>query len=277
MAKLRTRDPYELMKQLKEAGQKFNIEKTLYTMDIYTDYGDFKWISPESEIPQNELFFVKMVTDAVNKMGIESVEAIDTRDIKYFSLNKTMGEFTNCFEVDISGAYWAIAKEFLPQNVYERGLLVSKKTRLAALGGLAKTKTFMEWDGKSFINTYTETARTKDLFFYCAKRTGDIMDSLRIVCDKPLFYWVDAIFTASENDLNYIYAVLNNEGMQGKQYFCENIKADDKKIEVFSKQHQEEEIKKGKKARPFRTFYKERESSNHFIGKFKEYLYTTTK
>lgn len=277
MGKIRIKDPYDFMKGLKRDGLTFQIHKTLYTMDIICDYGEFKWVSPESEIPRNELFFVKMVSDAVKKMNIQEMEHINTRDIKYFDLSGVNGDFLNCYEVDISGAYWAMAKQFIPDNVYQRGLTVSKKTRLAALGALAKTTTDMYFDGKTFVNTCTHTETTRDLFFYCALKVGEIMNMLRIMCGYSLFYWVDAIFTKNEKDVQYIFAALQNLGLDGKQFLCERITADDNKILVYSMEHYNDEIQKGKKGRLVRTFHKERLSSNHFIGRFKEYLFNEIK
>lgn len=279
MAKQRMTDPYTFMKGLKDSNMAFEVKKTLFTMELSCDYGDFKWISEESELPQKELYFIKMVSDAVAGLPIDAVDEVETRTIKYFDTRAIYGRFENCYEVDISGAYWAYAKEFLPPDIYERGLTVSKGTRLAALGGLAKTTTTMIFDGQAFTSTHTYTRPTRNFFFYCAKKTGDIVSDVLSLCDCPLFYWVDAVFTGNKNDLAYIHAVLQNNGLGFSQYFCESITADEDKVTVFSKEHYDKQVTKARtqaqkdNIKPYRVFNKERLSSNHFIGKFKDYLY----
>lgn len=276
----RTSDPYKLMKGLKDKGMQFTMEKTLFTMNIDCDYGKFQWISKESEIPQNELYFTSLVSNAVSKLPINMLPEVLPTEVKYFDTRNITGSFDNCYEVDITSAYWAFAKEFLPKDVYERGLKVSKKTRLAALGGLAKTTTTMIFDGKTFTDTHLYTKPTRNFFFHCAKKTGDVVGDVLSLCDNPLFYWVDAIFTSNEADLKYIYAVLRNSGLDYKQYFCEHVTANNEKIIVHSDEHYKKQYQKwldsgmkGKPPKAFREFQKERLTTNHFIGKFKQYLY----
>lgn len=256
-------NPYLFMAGLKKQGMKFKIKKTLYTMEIESDYGVFSWISPETNIPKNELFFIKVVKEDVkNNKNKITVPDVTQSEIKYFTFDQRTYNKTNCYEVDISGAYWNIAKLFLSDDVFQRGFKVGKLTRLASLGGLAKTTTQMDWNGSIFTDIHTETEDTRNLFFYCAKQTGEIIDSIRMVCDTALFFWVDAIFVETMQDVNYIYSVLDIHGLTGKTYICESIVSTDTEVTVFSSEH-----KKNK-----RVFFKERKNSNFFIGKFKDYL-----
>jgi len=259
------KNPYLFLEGLKKINEKFTIKKTLYTMEIKCRYGEFKWISKESNIPKHELFFLKMVKENINREIV--LPQINISEIKYFSLPKETFEKNNCFEVDISGAYWNLAKRFLPVAIYERGLTVDKKTRLAALGGLAKTTTEMFFNGNTFENIITTTEDTRNLFFYCAYETGETMDLIRQVLNKPVFFWVDAIFTEDEKDLQYIYHILKMKNLEGKTFFCEKIISNEEKLTVYSNQH-----KKHK-----RDFFKERLNSNYFINRFKNHLINENK
>jgi len=256
-------NPYHFLEGLKKQNKKFKIKKTMFTMEIECDFGEFKWISKESNLPKHELYFIKMVKEDVKTFDLNLIEKINVDEIKYFNLPEKDFCFENCFEIDISSAYWNIARKFLSDKVYLRGLTVDKKTRLSALGGLAKTTTEMFFDGKEFGNIHTETEPTKDLFFYCARETGEIMDKIRMVCDSALFFWVDAVFVKSEKDLQYIFALLELNNLTGKIYKCEKIISEKEKMIVYSSEH--------KKAR--REFLKERKTSNFFIGRFKNNLF----
>jgi len=268
MKKGRVAEPYEFMKKLKEQGVKFTLRKSLFTMDIESEYGVVNWISPESKLPRGELYFIKMVKDAASRIDLATVEPIDRREIRYFNLDTAVGEWEDCIEIDLNGAYWEFSKWWLPAEIYERGLTVDKRTRLAALGNLAKTTTESYFDGTEYHeDVEVKTEITKDLFFSSAKATGDIMSILKYTCTGSIFYWVDALFVKNEVDMLLALSVIASAGLQAKTYRCEKIIATEKQITIFSLAH-----KKHK-----RVFLKERLSSNYFIGRFKDYLYTEKK
>ena len=229
--------PLPLMKSLKKAGKKFTYEQTTSKMIIRCSYGDFKY--EEKDLPMSDVFIIQMVKRAAQKVDLKTVPVINKKEIKYFNTGKATGEFKNCYEVDLSGAYWEMAREWLPDKVYKRGLQVSKEARLYALGALAKVTIKGAFDGRRFESDKQKCyqAQTKDLFFGSAKAVGEIMDRLLQLCDGALFFWVDAIFTTSRRDLLMIQHELAKMGLNHKYYKCEKIIADEEKITVFSKQH----------------------------------------
>jgi len=262
MSRLPNHNPYLLMEGLKKQGQQFTLKKTLSTLELICVYGTFKWYDKTNILSKKDLYFPRMLRKSLEGFDLSTIETVDISDIKYNVLPVKTFVKTNCYEVDISGAYWNIAKCFLPEHIYRRGLSVDKKVRLAALGGLAKTTTTMFFNGREFVNTSHETEKTKNLFFYCAKETGEIMDSIRQVCDTALFFWVDAMFVESERDLDYIISVLRIKNLGCKVYTCEEIISTEDRMIVRSSEHKKFE----------RVFFKERVTSNFFIGKFKNKL-----
>jgi len=256
-------NPYIIMQSLKNKGKFFSLEKTAHTMKIILPDGNsYKWISPNSGIPKKELFFLRMVKDAVNKLLSEGkiiVPDIDRGEIKYYETPRANFITENCYEFDISGAYWRCAKDFLPSEIFEKGLTVSKITRLAALGLLARSVIKMDYTGKEFIYMDKQVNETANLFFYCSLMVSEIMQNCVQVCDGYLFFWVDAIFTSNKNDLKYIEAVLNNFDMTGKSYFCEKVESNDKAVIVYSSEHKAQK----------RVFLKKVKNSDFFIESFK--------
>lgn len=261
--KRKTVNPFVLLQYLKKNKIPYKIKKTLYTMEIESKLGITKWISNESSVPKNELFFINQLKKACEKIDYRTYGNINSSDINYFNLPENVFTKKNCYEVDISGAYWHFAKEFLPLEVYNAGLKVSKGTRLAALGSLAKTTSYIDFDGDGFIYRETQTADTRNLFFYCAKKTSEIIHSIFQVCESPVFFWVDAVFVANKKDLDYIYAVLELNGMGGKTFFCEKIVSTDLAVNVYSKQHYKEKEPENE----YRVFFKQKKNSSYFINK----------
>lgn len=280
-------NPVECMQSHKDARCPFHLKKSMYRIDITSDYGEFEHY--ENSIPQSEIFLLRMVKSAAKKIPLEAIPFVNRNEIKYFNISKFFGEYQNCWEVDLTGAYWEIAfnshLEWMSLNVYERGKTVGKLTRLTALGNLAKNVTEMYFDGNKFDESKTKnfTEPTRDLFFYAAKEVGEIMDTLRIVCRKPLFFWVDALFTADERDLEIIYSVLEEKKLFWKTLFCEKIIGNENEIIVYSQEHLEKELKKWKagklenKPKDFRVFNKEVKGSDFYINQFKYQIYTERK
>lgn len=237
-------------------------------MEIESGFGSFKWISNNNTIPREELFFIRMLKTACEKIDFAAYGDINSSDVIYFKMPENNFILNNCYEVDISAAYWSFAKDFLPKDIYERGLTVSKQTRLTALGALAKTTSYIDFDGKDFIYRETISEETKSLFFYCAKKTSEVMKHVNEIVSSPIFFWVDAIFVSDIKDVPYIHSVLQFHNLSGKNYFCEEINSNEISIDVHSKQHYEEQLAKGKKdVKPYRSFFKKKTNSSQIINR----------
>ena len=218
----------------------FRVEKTTLSMKFKTSHGDFMYLdTTKSSIPKRDLFIIKMVKDYVKKLP--PCPRVDRSKIKYVCTEIHRGKIIkDCIEIDISGAYWAIAYKLgiISDNIYERGLLVSKKARLAALGALAKNITHLYFDGRQWFCEYVEESPLKDFFFLAAKEISEIMTQLRyLTMGGFYFYWVDAIFIKKEY-AELVGDYLTSLGFEYKSFLIDAIipKEDEtgKYLEIFS-------------------------------------------
>jgi len=124
------------------------------------------------------------------------------QSIVYFKYNRKLlregSAFNDCVEIDLKAAYWNTAYQIglLPKDLFEKGNFVSKMSRLAALGSLAKKTTVIEFDGKKEIRRPEICSPlTEHLWDIICKQVGDHMNEVSSsIGDAFMFFWVDAMF-----------------------------------------------------------------------------------
>lgn len=171
-----------------------------------------------NSFPSEELCFIKQVKSHIIKNKLyEKIKPRFKKEsnwekIKYFTYNKnipmwTQEIITDAYEIDLKSAYWEIAYEdgWISKEIYEKAnnknpktgrLYMSKDTRLAALGSLARRYEDWEFDGKKeiFLGEGRDV-RTEAIWFSICDKTSRIMNQARRGAGKDfLFYWVDALF-----------------------------------------------------------------------------------
>lgn len=207
------------------------------------------WMNKESTFKASELQFIKSVKEHIIKNGtykkIRNNFKLEgsTQKIKYFFYNKKYqsgDEFTDCVEVDLKNAYWRTAFTLPPvglfsEEIYQRGLTVSKKSRLAAIGSLAKTVSVMEFDGMEEKNLPDEPSKqTEFLWHTICHKIGKIMaKASRSAKGDFLFFWVDAIFVRGDS-AKEIIKLFKQIGYETTTYKCEWVRFEGKKITVKS-------------------------------------------
>lgn len=184
------------------------------------------YYATDTLIPRKELGFIKAVKHYIIKNGLhESIPnrlGDDFRNkieyYKYANYGKTRVYDDRVFEVDITKAYWNTADKLgiLSKELYDRGLKVRKKTRLAALGSLAKKTDVYESDGKEVVYMYTETQeQTEFLWFTICKNLGKTMDKARkAIGENFIFYWVDGIFVVGKKAANRAQKSFKESGFE---------------------------------------------------------------
>jgi len=202
--------PLEFIDSLVRKGVKFKIVKTSSKFRIITDTHDYTYQANYSDLKPSEMYFFKYLEKNIIPVKLEDAQTIRAR-INYIYYNRSIMHevrhenkvlvFNDCFEIDLNSAYWESARRLgiISAEVYERGLTLSKKVRLMALGNLAKRPINMYFDGQKYHSERAPIPPMAKYFFACADYTDNVIAEIfnRNV-DFCLFYWVDALFVKGE-------------------------------------------------------------------------------
>ena len=245
-------------------GKYFEVEKSTAQMKFKTERGNFEYIDRgKGAIPMNELYFIGMVKKHTDQLKLNF--EVEREKIKYFSIPRHRENiFIDCFEVDLSAAYWnfAYSEGLLSRELYERGKTVSKRTRLASLGAIAKITTHLIFDGKKWLTPKITEAPNANYFFHVANRIGELMQILESLAFQDfLFFWCDAIFIKPESLSTILdYLEMNNIGCSCFLVDKIEYKINEGFISVISEQWK----KKKEENSPERVFYFKKEDKDLF-------------
>lgn len=177
----------------------FEIQRTNSTMKLDSEIEKVIF-SKNADFPKREMFFFNYVKSRINKDAIvpsfkrENIDYIKVNP-KYWGTNKTLRNFV---EIDINNAYFQTAKNlgYIDKETFDLGMKLSKKTRLASLGALAKSPVFQVFDGNKFDTHRKPLPDTAKYFFSLCHIIDQIMKRifLQLERSKIAFYWVDAVF-----------------------------------------------------------------------------------
>lgn len=215
---------------LKKLKLKFTVESTTFTHKIECVYGTF-FFNSNKTIPTRELWIISLVKKHCEKL--EVIDIIDTRKTIFQRSNVTKSKTlsSDLFEIDLKSAYWAVCfqKGYISPELYDKGLKVSKKARLAALGATARRVIYREFDGESYVNRQTILpGRIANVFYYAQLRVSSIMKDCVDISqwhrkEDFVFYWADAIFVRGKNSLELIETHLESIGMQFSKFKIDKI------------------------------------------------------
>lgn len=243
-----------------QSGTPFTAHKTSMSIKFFTPISEhpFKFYAEvENPIPRKELYFLGRVKSYCESLDIKF--SIDRQQIRYNYMPRIKpGTVINdCIEIDLSSAYWNFAHRegIISNELFEMGKSLSKKTRLASLGNLAKLIQVIEFDGRDFnLKPPIESAK-HDYFFRVAEITGEVMNNLRHICGQGfIFFWVDAIFVFPEW-LPIVENYLNDNLIEFKSYKIDKVLIESDYFEVIS---DEWKLKKEEKTNS-RKFYLRKE------------------
>lgn len=232
---------------------KFKMYSTTERTVIHAEGRWGSWMNKESSFKPSELQFIKAVKQYVIKHGTykkvrNNFRAENsTKKIKYFYYNpkiKPGDYFENCIEIDLKNAYWDTSynlpkdgTKLFSKELYEKGLTVSKKSRLAAIGSLAKTVSVLEFDGVEQHKLPDEPSKiTEFLWHTICHKTGKLMaKASKTAKDDFMFFWVDAIFIKGKA-AKEIIKLFKKAGYESSIFKCEWVRFEDKRIVVKSTQ-----------------------------------------
>ncbi len=185
-------------------GIPFKSKSTQSRLEIFSDIGNYSNI--ESEFPPNELNFIRQVKDYVNKNQL--YKKIPNRfptpeskeNIRYYHVNprfKVNDFIEKYIEIDLNSAYWETAYKMglLSESLYARGKTISKPSRLAAIGTLAKVEYHGVFDGVKETEKPVRSDLTEFLWDTICDKVGKLMYKTAKICGQDfVFVWVDALF-----------------------------------------------------------------------------------
>ena len=255
----------------KDFGIPYTIEKTGSRIIFKSQRGEY--VCRKKEFIPKELSFIKSVKHNIIKNEIYNdipnnfKTEKDKDKIKYVSYNKkydTGDYIENVKEIDLKSAYWETSNYtgLLTPEIYLKGGEVSKQSRLAAIGSLAKKVKTISFDGrKESYDGIKRSELTEFLWDVISHKVGQVMlKGVKASKNDYLFFWVDAIFVRGES-VDRIVKLFADLGYNSSVHHCEWVKFEDDTIVVHSEA-------KGK--------YKERNGEKVWIAKrpfpFKEVI-----
>ncbi len=248
MRKVSRDDLFTVVESCREAKIPFEFHVNNNTYTIVSSIG--KYFCTANKIPMRELSFVKEVKDYIKKNDIEhrirnnypTTKEKETvySNIKYFDYKvpkKSIRYYHDLYEIDINAAYWdtALKLGIITPDLYKKGLSKHKKTRLAALGSLAKrTKIFLcNKIGHMHLDDILRKS-TEYLWFKICEHLGKTMfKAERVIGNNFLFYWVDGIYVRGERAAADVAMAFEKDGYGYKVRKINWIEYDLKKGEVW--------------------------------------------
>ena len=230
-----------------------------HTYSVRSKLGTY--FTTDNKIPFKELSFVQQVKNHIIKNGIHKKIKDDfgkngINKIKYFdhSVPKSNVKYSNdLYEIDINQAYWSTALKLgmISQELYNKGLKIQKKTRLASLGSLAKKTKVYQFDGRvmKFKNEINQKGHTEHLWFKICQQLGNAMfKAKKSAKNNFIFYWVDGIYVRGLDAVVSVQDTFDKLGYEHKvrEITCIEINKDKKELIVV------DEID-GKRVFPFAT------------------------
>lgn len=112
---------------------------------------------------------------------------------------------------------------------------ISKKTRLASIGSLARKKVIRKFTGKRWYILYEAKDKLAYLWDVICYQVSQIMQQVAKECgDDFLMYWVDAVFIKKKS-ANKVKKIFTDYGYTFKEYKLDKIWTDDKELFIKAK------------------------------------------
>ena len=234
-----------MIKQMVKQRVPFVLRQTNQRMELKSELGNYSNI--ESEFPASELNFIQSVKKYILANGLEHTivnkfkRKEDKKKIKYYMYSRKLKPgmtFSNCYEIDLNSAYWNTAHQLglLSDALYQKGKTVSKISRLAAIGSLAKKVKVYEFDGKEQkLKKIIRSEETEFLWDTICYTVGEVMKEVSKACgDDFVFFWTDALFI-KPNSVNLAKQVFKAAGYDFKMEKVDLIQVTDQHLIVTGK------------------------------------------
>lgn len=197
----------EILQELKDSKQDFELIKTTYTKKIITP-DETIFFNEEGEDDLKGLLLIGAVRkDARKYLEKNTVEKIYASKTDFFNLLDVVKSDQVIKKIDFKAAYWtyALAKTIVTQQTNEKFLewyenidvFYAKQARLKAIGSLATTKfTNVYEKGRWAYSKPVYTEPTKDLYMAICNGIDNLMKDVNYNIPGCIYYYWDCIFVA---------------------------------------------------------------------------------
>lgn len=173
---------------------------------------------------------------------------------QYFKFFQEDGLYHDIVEIDINRAYPSAGRilKIIPDELYEKGLALSKLAMLISIGSLKRTKKVIKVDGKGRreLVSMEKPAEWMEKIWRSIVGYVDysMQKAVKSKSDSVYFYWCDALFVKREDEKHFIEQ-LKSFGFECKTKEIDKIQYTDDKALVYYK-----DVPDPKEfTRPFRT------------------------
>lgn len=237
MTKLKTRaiDPHSMVDLLKfhrAHGLPYKSIKTNSRGYLKSSHSGSVRTNNES-LPLRQLIYIQLVKKYILKNGLEKkIPHIDKKKIKFYVYSDQVhvgAVFKNCYELDLSSAYWETANKLglISPELYTKAPTInpktnepylSKRVRVACIGALAKVERKFTFNGKRLItHKPVRSVETEHIWDYVCYKTGKVMmDAAKGAGADFVLFWTDAIFVTSEKAKKAVERIFKQAGYEFK-------------------------------------------------------------
>lgn len=177
----------------------FTLEFSTYTarLILQTESGEFK-TKLITEKRNNSVFIAgKLIEKDLRNYTANEIQKVNEKKLQYYSHALKPCSYKEVMNIDIKNAYASILFNdgFISPETFQYLEKIQKLDRLASLGMLAYKRNIFEYVEGELKNTSVKIGEFRDVFFYCVRKTAEIMRECEEVLGKDfLFTWVDGIY-----------------------------------------------------------------------------------
>ena len=214
----------------------------------------------KNKLPPEEVYFISRVKKYIVNNGLHKLiepNYANQSDIKFFDYNRTIHDgdsFIHPYSIDIVKAYWysGYLDGFLSDELFNDGLSMDKRIRLASLGSFAKRVDRYRFNGSEEKMIGTKEPRYPHIFFNQANTIYMIMDKCkRAVGSDFLFYWTDGIYVKTKEASDICSDIIIKHGFESEIKRLMSISRDS--IQFVAKEYVVDKGKRGVKKSHYRV------------------------
>ena len=248
----------------------FTITLSTYTTRIQSKLCDHYFMKTEQ--PNRVFAGFNQLKNDVQKIKIKKIKV---ENLQYYAHGFHTDQFYSdvIYNVDINSAYVTILYNdgFISRKTFNYIRKLPKMERLATVGMLASKKNVFEIDEKGeIISEKVIVSETSDYFFYCVKRTSELMAFLQKHLGPAfLFSWVDGIYFLQEDQSSKKPGRIIQEYLQEIGYNSKFEKLTEFEVTGYPDYYNVKYIKQGK-----RKFMNVPKYDNTIVRKITNHLLT---
>lgn len=225
---------------LKANKKTFTIRHGTYTTFVETEHGKNKY---ETARFKDRVFIAANMIKKDVKLSENGQEIMKGRHTKTnFSHRQDIKPFSaeRVLNIDISSAYATCLANsgLISQKTYDYLKRLRKEERLPAVGMLARSACYWDYESGVCVDIRVERAETAEVFFFLIEEINLVMQSIQWELGKYFyFYWVDGVFFDYDTPpalVEKIERILEDKGYRYKYEAVHDFRLTKDKREVYT-------------------------------------------